>query len=66
MRTTPRADRYGSERLGNLLERLRKGDSPARGIVDAVFADLESFVRSAEPADDITVLALRWPRHANG
>jgi adenylate cyclase len=59
-------NRYGSERLGNLLERLRKGDSPARGIVDAVFADLESFVRSAEPADDITVLALRWPRHANG
>ena len=55
----PAGDRYGSERLHNLLAGLA-GGSTARTVVDAVDADVRSFVGTAAPADDVTVLALRW------
>ncbi len=56
----PAGERYGSERLQGLLSRLRTGDMTARTVVDAVSADVRTFVGTADPADDVTVLALRW------
>jgi serine phosphatase RsbU (regulator of sigma subunit)/CHASE2 domain-containing sensor protein len=56
----PAGERYGSERLQHLLARLAKGSIAARAVVDAVDADVKSFVGTADPADDVTVLALRW------
>jgi hypothetical protein len=29
-------------------------------VVDSICADVRSFAAGAEPADDLTVLALRW------
>jgi len=56
----PAGERYGSERLQGLLARLAKGSNAARAVVDAVDADVKAFVGTADPADDVTVLALRW------
>jgi adenylate cyclase len=54
------AERYGSMRLGSLLTRLRTSTVTARDMADAVLADVKSFVGGADPADDLTVLVLRW------
>ena len=54
------AMRYGSERLQAVLARLQHDQATARAVVDAVRADVKSFVGTAEPADDVTVLELRW------
>ena len=56
----PSGQRYGSERLQQVLVRLRGNQATARAAVDAVRADVRTFVGIAEPADDVTVLALRW------
>ena len=56
----PAGDRYGAERLRQLLERLTAGESSARAVVDAVGEDVRAFVGTALPADDVTVLAVRW------
>ena len=56
----PAGQRYGSDRLRAVLLRLRGDQATAGAAVDAVRADLRSFVDTAEPADDVTVLALRW------
>ncbi len=67
-------ERYGPARLQAVLDRSGSGQGDARAsadtaragagtsrrVVDAVLADVNSFVGAAEPADDITVLALRW------
>jgi serine phosphatase RsbU (regulator of sigma subunit)/CHASE2 domain-containing sensor protein len=55
----PDGERYGSERLQQLLARQPIGVS-AQTLVDAIGADLRTFIASAEPADDLTILALRW------
>jgi adenylate cyclase len=61
-----RQARYGSSRLLALLEGLSRPGVTAQGVVDAVHADVASFASGAEPADDLTVLALRWTdRHAS-
>jgi serine phosphatase RsbU (regulator of sigma subunit)/CHASE2 domain-containing sensor protein len=52
-------ERHGSARLEALLARRAPGSS-ARQLVDAICADLHAFSAGAEPADDLTVLALRW------
>jgi serine phosphatase RsbU (regulator of sigma subunit) len=59
-------ERYGSARLLGLLARLSRPEVTARDVVDSIRADVGSFVAGAEPADDLTVLALRWngPRAA--
>jgi serine phosphatase RsbU (regulator of sigma subunit)/CHASE2 domain-containing sensor protein len=59
---------YGSARLAAALERLRGADTSARGLVEALRVDVAGFVGEAEPADDLTVLALRWngPRAVAG
>jgi adenylate cyclase len=54
-------NRYGSERLRATLERLSSDRGLVQNVVDAVLADVRSFVGAAEPTDDITVLVLRWP-----
>jgi serine phosphatase RsbU (regulator of sigma subunit) len=51
---------YGGERLQNLLRTLTQQALGARALVDAVRADVESFVAGGEAVDDLTVLALRW------
>jgi len=56
----PRGARYGMARLLALLGRLASGEVTATAVVDAVCADVEAFAAGAEPADDITVLAMRW------
>jgi serine phosphatase RsbU (regulator of sigma subunit)/CHASE2 domain-containing sensor protein len=62
----PGQARYGIPRLLALLARLSRSGVTARHVVDAVRADVASFAAGAEPADDLTVLALRWngPRAA--
>ena len=56
----PDGDRYGSERLQAVFARWRHGTTTARALVDALCADVQAFAAGAEPADDLTVLALRW------
>jgi serine phosphatase RsbU (regulator of sigma subunit) len=53
-------ERYRSERLQRVLAHLPSGNATAQVVVDAVLAAVRSFVGAAEPADDVTVLALRW------
>jgi serine phosphatase RsbU (regulator of sigma subunit) len=52
-------ERHGSARLEALLSRRKAGGS-ARQMVDAICADVHAFAAGAEPADDLTDLALRW------
>lgn len=49
---------YGHARLEAMLERTRALD--ARMIVDALREDVKAFAAGAEPADDLTILAIRW------
>jgi adenylate cyclase len=53
-------ERYRSERLQRVLAQLTAGEATAQIVVDGVLADVRSFVGTADPADDVTVLALRW------
>jgi hypothetical protein len=48
-----------------LLE-LQKRHAGAREVVASLQADVAAFAAGAEPADDLTILALRWlgPRGA--
>ena len=56
----PAGDMYGGERVRALLEGLAGRASDARAAVEALRADVEAFAAGAEPADDLTVLVLRW------
>ena len=49
---------YGAGRLSALLTRLPAVD-PAM-VVNEIETDVAEFARGAEPADDLTVLALQW------
>jgi len=51
---------YGTRRLRAAIESARKASSPA-ALVNAIRADVADYVAGAEPADDLTVLVLRWP-----
>ena len=51
---------YGHARLESVLLRAGRGDAPATGIVAAVQADVAAFAGAIEPADDLTLLCLRW------
>jgi hypothetical protein len=54
----PRGDQYGYDRPRDLLRAL--GDRPAGEILEALFADWRSYMRSNDPpADDTTVLVLK-------
>ena len=56
----PAGEHYGSARLRNLLAQVRTRGLTARALIDAIGADVREFVGSANPSDDITVLAMRW------
>jgi adenylate cyclase len=56
----PQGERYGAARLQALLERLPAEARTARRVVDAISGDVCQFSVGAEPADDVTVLAVRW------
>ena len=52
----PTGHLYGSARV----ERVLAGITSARVAVEALRDDVKAFAAGAEPADDMTVLALRW------
>jgi adenylate cyclase len=51
---------YGNERLHELLQRLQRDAAGVKTVVEALRADVMTFAAGAEPADDLTILALRW------
>ncbi|HYR00727.1 MAG TPA: CHASE2 domain-containing protein [Casimicrobiaceae bacterium] len=51
---------YGRERLVAVLGRLAAEGTSAQGVVDAVATEVAAFAADAEPADDVTILVLRW------
>jgi len=57
---SPAGALYGDGRVRRFLQGLTKADVEAASVVDGLRADVEGFAAGAEPADDITVLALRW------
>jgi adenylate cyclase len=56
----PAGELYGSERLQRLLVDVRSSGLDASAVVEALRVDVEFFAAGAEPADDLTVLVLRW------
>ena len=55
----PAGELYGADRLREALKRARNAENPA-ALVNSIRADIAQFVGGAEPADDLTLLALRW------
>jgi len=51
---------YGHERLQQRLLALQHRSATARETVELLRADVGAFAAGAEPADDLTILALRW------
>jgi len=51
---------YGGPRVEELLLRQAHAGADARAIVDALRGNVDEFAAGAEPADDLTVLVLRW------
>jgi serine phosphatase RsbU (regulator of sigma subunit) len=51
---------YGSARVADVLLRSGRAPATAGDAVHALRADVETFAAGAEPADDLTILALRW------
>jgi serine phosphatase RsbU (regulator of sigma subunit) len=51
---------YGTERVEQTLLREAAAGTTARALVGALRADVDRFVAGAEPADDLTVLVVRW------
>jgi adenylate cyclase len=56
----PAGERFGRARLEAGLLRWQSGPGTAQAFVDTLLADVRTFAAGAEPADDVTVLALRW------
>jgi serine phosphatase RsbU (regulator of sigma subunit) len=56
----PAGDLFGGARVEAMLTRLGSGAATARSVVEALQAEVGVFVAGAEPADDLTILALRW------
>jgi adenylate cyclase len=57
---TPDGRLYGNERVQQRLLQLQQRGEGARLLVEALHADVNAFAAGAEPADDLTILALRW------
>jgi serine phosphatase RsbU (regulator of sigma subunit)/CHASE2 domain-containing sensor protein len=51
---------YGNDRLQRQLLALQRRSVAAQALVEALQADVTAFAAGAEPADDLTILALRW------
>jgi adenylate cyclase len=56
---SPAGELYGKDRLRAVLEQTRNAPT-ADAVGHAVLDDLAGFVGGAEPADDLTLLVLRW------
>ncbi|MEO5766694.1 MAG: CHASE2 domain-containing protein [Casimicrobiaceae bacterium] len=56
----PAGESYGTRRADATLSRIAATRPDARAVVAALRADVAAFAAGAEPADDLTVLALRW------
>ena len=57
---TAAGELYGQARLLCQLQNAQRQNPGARALVQALTADVLAFVGDAEPADDLTILALRW------
>jgi len=57
---TPDGQLFGNERLQQRLLELQQRGVGARALVEALQAEVNAFAAGAEPADDLTILALRW------
>jgi adenylate cyclase len=55
-----KGDLYGNPRVRQILLGFVDSAASARAIVKALCTDVEAFAAGVEPADDITILALRW------
>jgi adenylate cyclase len=55
----PTGELYGPARLEAALQRNRNVERPA-AVIEAIRADVSRFVETAEVADDLTLLVLRW------
>ena len=57
-----RGELYGTARLTGLIERLERqsGEIAPQRLVTAIRQDVTQFCNGAEPADDLTILAVRW------
>jgi serine phosphatase RsbU (regulator of sigma subunit) len=53
-------DFYGGSRVQHILLSLKGGAATAHAVVEALRTDVELFTAGAEPADDVTILVLRW------
>ena len=58
-------DFFGTPRLLDCLRRLH-ADARVDALADAIEKDIAEFVGGAEPADDVTILVLRWPGGGRG
>jgi len=56
----PAGELYGQPRAEQVLRQQTDGARSARDLVAALQADVLAFSAGAEPADDLTILALRW------
>ncbi len=56
----PARELYGSARAEQVLCAQVAAGADARELVNALQADVAAFSDGAEPADDLTILALRW------
>ena len=56
----PAAELYGSARAQARLIELSQAGADAHALVTGLQADALAFAAGAEPADDLTILALRW------
>ena len=54
------AELYGSARVRAILPRLASAAASAVDVVKGLRADVDAFAAGADPADDLTILALRW------
>jgi len=57
---SPAGDLYGAKRVESMLAKRAQGALAPATLVDAVRAGVAEFTAGAEPADDLTVLAVRW------
>ena len=62
----PSGAMYGRSRMEAVLEGRRSQAGGARAAVDALRGDVQAFAAGTEPADDLTILAIRWTGRATG
>jgi serine phosphatase RsbU (regulator of sigma subunit) len=51
---------YGSARVEAILPQLARAPAAALDVVEGLRSDVDAFAAGADPADDLTILALRW------